>query len=137
MESLSLQEVEKINASQGLIKVQLANLVNNIEVASTINYEEQKNIVAKYSAFQEMLKMIDEAMLEELDEEKLKLILANLETSIKAVLDSSDLNSSDEDTINLVAQIIQANLDADTDTLKSKVILASKEYKNITKMNAR
>jgi len=131
MEGLSLQEVEKIIAMQELIKVQLANLVNNIEVASTIHYEEQKNIVAKYSAFQELLKAIEESNIDELDNDKLEIIIANLEESIKAVIEDSDLNSSDSQSIDFVANIIKANLSADIQSLKIKTLQATHEYKKI------
>jgi len=129
VEGVSDQEVEKLVASEEVIKAQLAKVIVKIKVASTISQEEQKEVVSSYATLQELLQTIDESLLEELDNQKLQLIVTNLEQSIKAVLDSSDLNSSDSDTIDLVSEIIKANLASDIDTLKLKVVVASKSYK--------
>lgn len=50
------------------------------------------------------------------------------------MLDSSDLSSSDSDTIDLVAKIIKANLGEDITKIKVKVIQSSKKYKTIKKL---
>ncbi|KIM11778.1 MAG: hypothetical protein KU38_06315 [Sulfurovum sp. FS08-3] len=134
IEGISDQEVSKLALSQEIVKKQIVKVVTKIQVKATMSNEEQKDVVSSYATLQELLRAIEESSSDELDNEKLALIVDNLESSIQAMLDSSDLNSSDSDTIDLVAKIIKANLSEDVDRLKIKVVQSTKKYQTIKKL---
>ncbi len=134
IEGISDQEVSKLALSQEIVKKQIVKVVTKIQVKATISNEEQKDAVSSYATLQELLKAIEESNIDELDNEKLALIVDNLESSIQAMLDSSDLSSSDSDTIDLVGKIIKANLSEDVDRLKIKVVQSTKKYQTIKKL---
>jgi len=134
IEGISDQEVSKLTLSQEIVKKQIVKVVTKIQLKATISNEEQKDVVSSYATLQELLKTIEESSSDELDNGKLALIVENLESSIQAMLDSSDLDSSDSDTLDLVGKIIKANLSEDVDRLKIKVVQSTKKYQTIKKL---
>ncbi len=134
IEGISDQEASKLTLSQEIVKKQIVKVVTKIQLKATISNEEQKDVVSSYATLQELLKTIEESSSDELDNGTLALIVENLESSIQAMLNSSDLDSSDSDTLDLVGKIIKANLSEDVDRLKIKVVQSTKKYQTIKKL---
>ena len=132
-EDVTLEDIEKLESVEVVIKTRIVRTIETIKVVSTITPEQQKEAVAAKSALAELLKEIENKELDELDIDKLTLLTDNLEASIKTVLDGINLDSSSPDDIDFIGMIVRENLSENPLDYQEKLVRAVGDYQQITK----
>ena len=131
--TVSPNDVAKVLSTEALIKTNLIKLLETIKVADTISPEEEKEALSHKIAMDELLKAIEKQSATELNSQVLSLMIENIQKSIKALLDSEDLNVTNQDMIDFVSSMVEENLDANISDIQTHILKASSDYRIIIK----
>jgi len=131
---VSQEDIDKVASVETIIKEQLEAVMSKIKTVAVMSDEDKKEALVAYNALFELLAKIQEANLEELNEEELKLFVYNLQESVKAILDEAGIADIGSDDIDFIANLVKENLDKDVEEYKTKIVKAVTEYKVVIKM---
>lgn len=131
---IALDDMEKIASVESVILDQLSTLMEKIKAVATMSDEDKKEALVAYNALFELLAKVKETNLDELDEETLKLFVANLQESVKAILDEMGREDIGSDDIDFVSNLVKEHLGEDVNDYKKSVVKALQEYKIVIKL---
>jgi hypothetical protein len=131
---IALDDMEKIASVESVILDQLSTLMEKIKAVATMSDEDKKEALVAYNALFELLAKVKDTNLDELDEETLKLFVANLQESVKAILDEMGREDIGSDDIDFVSNLVKEHLDKDVNEYKKSVVKALQEYKIVIKL---
>ncbi len=131
--SISQEDIYKLEKVSSLVKSKIVTTIENSKPIKLSTLEDKKEAIAKNIALDKLIENTLSREVDEIDLNELELITNNIEKGMKRVLDGSDLNSSDEDTSDLISRIIENNLDKDVEKISNSLIKVSKEFKVVKK----
>ena len=132
--SMSPDDMKKIKDTQMIIKDSLVKLLEKIKTADAITDNEAKEAVSFKITLDALLNEIKGLTSTEIDSDELKLLVANTQSTIKALLDDNNTDETkSQENIAFVLSLIKANLYKNIADVKKFVIKASNGYKIIIK----
>ena len=129
---ISEYNIQKIIKSKIVIKTVIKRTIESTEVARNISRTSQNLVLSHRASWRIMLKKMDSLDLDMLNSNDLTLILDRVRDSMSAILDDSEsLIVSDNDSVDLIGDMINENLDLDSSLLVSKMVKVSTSYQKI------